>query len=129
MTPFQAAAPGSHQERRGALERPGILCQAGPGGNMTAALRRVSARVKPPAECRVCMGEHEPDVHEATAAIHRWFREQLALTLAFEYQVGPQSVAGGAIHPSVNRKNRTSKGGYLDQPTAAYGSRGIAATR
>lgn len=32
-------------------------------------------------ECRICLGEHDEAVHDATCAIHDWFREEVTKNL------------------------------------------------
>jgi hypothetical protein len=34
------------------------------------------------AECPVCMGQHDDEIHAATVAVHRWFRAEV--TKSFE---------------------------------------------
>lgn len=31
-------------------------------------------RTVPAKDCRVCLGEHDEDIHAATVAVHAWFR-------------------------------------------------------
>jgi len=33
------------------------------------------------AECPVCLGQHDHDIHAATVSVRRWFREQVTLGL------------------------------------------------
>ena len=35
------------------------------------------------AECRICLGRHDPEIHQATLAVHEWLRSRL-LRPAFE---------------------------------------------
>jgi hypothetical protein len=32
-------------------------------------------------ECRVCYIEHDPEIHEATLSVRRWFRDQVCMAL------------------------------------------------
>jgi hypothetical protein len=34
------------------------------------------------ADCPVCMGQHDDEIHAATVAVHRWFRAEV--TKSFE---------------------------------------------
>jgi hypothetical protein len=34
-------------------------------------------------ECKVCLTEHDPEIHEATLQVHRWLRENI------EYKLRP----------------------------------------
>ena len=34
------------------------------------------------AECPVCLGQHDEEIHAATVAVHRWFRAEV--TKSFE---------------------------------------------
>jgi hypothetical protein len=42
--------------------------------------------VTEPSECRTCLGPHDDEIHNATVAIHDWFRWQVTrhLTTAVE---------------------------------------------
>lgn len=31
-----------------------------------------------PSECRVCLGVHDEDIHDATVTIHLWLRSEIA---------------------------------------------------
>jgi len=48
----------------------------------------VDATVEPPtmvpevlrphtAECRICLGPHDDEIHEATLSVRRWFRDEV----------------------------------------------------
>jgi hypothetical protein len=37
------------------------------------------------ADCPVCMGQHDDEIHAATIAVHRWFRAEV--TKSFEPMV------------------------------------------
>jgi hypothetical protein len=32
-------------------------------------------------ECKVCLGEHDPETHEATLSVHGWFRIEVTKNL------------------------------------------------
>jgi len=36
-------------------------------------------------ECRVCLGQHDDEIHAATLSVHRWFRGEV--TKSFEMPV------------------------------------------
>jgi hypothetical protein len=67
-------------------------------------------------DCRVCAGRHDPDVHKATLAVHRWLRDQLALALAparAKQPAGPERPAapGSGLPGVTHMKHRhTPKG-------------------
>lgn len=41
-------------------------------------------RTVPARECRVCMGEHDEDIHSATVDVHAWFRGRVTRYFAEE---------------------------------------------
>lgn len=44
--------------------------------NQDAIARGVTERVRT-ADCPVCLGQHEQEIHEATTRIRRWFRSEV----------------------------------------------------
>ena len=44
--------------------------------NQDAIAKGVAERIRT-ADCRVCMGQHEQEIHEATTRIRRWFRSEV----------------------------------------------------
>jgi hypothetical protein len=41
-------------------------------------------RTVPARECRVCLGEHDEDIHSATLDVHAWFRGRVTRYFAEE---------------------------------------------
>jgi diadenosine tetraphosphatase ApaH/serine/threonine PP2A family protein phosphatase len=44
-------------------------------------------------ECEVCGVAHDPDIHEATLAIHDWFRGQVTQYFFDEEEIPAEQVA------------------------------------
>jgi len=53
-------------------------------------------------ECRVCLAEHDAEIHDATARIHAWFRAQV--THDFEEE-GDAPASGNADELDLPRIN------------------------
>lgn len=44
--------------------------------NQDAIAKGVAERIRT-ADCRICMGQHEQEIHEATTRVRRWFRGEV----------------------------------------------------
>ena len=44
--------------------------------NQDAIAKAVAERIRT-ADCRVCLGQHEQEIHEATTRVRRWFRSEV----------------------------------------------------
>lgn len=44
--------------------------------NQDAIAKAMAERIRTP-DCRVCLGQHEQEIHEATTRVRRWFRSEV----------------------------------------------------
>ena len=51
-----------------------------------------------PDECRVCSGDHDPELHSAVLSIRRWLRERLMLVLTPIKSSKPRSTVHGLLN-------------------------------
>ncbi len=53
--------------------------------------------------CSVCLAAHDPEIHEATLRIHRWFRSEIRRM----QQRPPKVTKRGSRPPIMLKKNNT----------------------